>query len=302
MKKFIFKILLFFVPIIAIGIGLEVFLRQIPNQYTLKKKYLTLHPDKVESLILGSSHTYYGINPEYFTKPCFNAANISQSLDLDFELLKNYIESLTNIKTVILPISYFSLFEKLDEGDESWRIKNYTIYFDLDLSNELTENSEVLSINLSDNISRIYSYYITEKYNVDSSKFGWGNSYKANESLDLEETGISSSKRHTIDDLKLLDENLSTLKSIIELCSKKNINLLLFTPPAYKSYYQNLDKKQLDITINSANKLASSNKNCMYINLLKDSLFNKLDFYDADHLNTIGAKKLSILLNKLISN
>lgn len=33
-----------------------------------------------------------------------------------------------------------------------------------------------------------------------------------------------------------------------------------------------------------------------------DNTFIKSDFYDADHLNEIGAEKLTKLLNKLINN
>ena len=302
MKRFTFNIFLFLLPILIIGVALEFFLREIPNQYTLKANYIITNSSKIETLVLGSSHTYYGVNPVYFTKPCFNIANISQSLNFDYELLKKHEHELNNLNTVIIPISYFSLFEKLDEGEESWRIKNYTIYYDLDVSDKLAKNSEVLSISLDDNISRISSYYLINNFTLNCSELGWGNSYRLEESLDLDKTGISSAKRHTIDHLKLLEENLTTLKSIINLCNKHNVNVLLFTPPAYESYYKNLNKMQLDITINNAQKLSGSHGNCTYINLLKDSSFTKNDFYDADHLNNKGAKKLSELLNDLISN
>ena len=302
MKQVTLKIFLFLLPILIIGIAMEFLLREIPNQYTLKNNYITENSSKIETLVLGSSHSYYGVNPEYFTKPCFNLANISQSLNFDFELLKKHKKELGNLKTVIIPISYFSLFEKLDEGDESWRVKNYTIYFDLDVSDKLVENSEVLSIRLDDNISRISSYYLTNNFKLDCSELGWGNSYNAEKSLDLNATGKSSAKRHTIDDLNLLEENLATLKSIIDLCDEYNLNVLLFTPPAYNSYYKNLNNEQLNITLNKSKELANSSYNCTYINLIEDSSFIKNDFFDGDHLNNIGAKKLSILLNKLIAN
>ncbi len=302
MNKFLTKILLFLLPIIIIGLSMELLLRQIPNQYVLKNEYVKLNSNKIETLVLGSSHSYYGVNPEYFTKPCFNSANISQSLNFDLALLKKYESDLSNLKTVILPISYFSLFEKLDEGDEFWRVKNYTIYYDLDVSDKLVENSEILSIKPGNNLSRIFSYYISNGFELDCSELGWGNSYIAEESLDVDNTGKSSAKRHTIDDLSLLNENISILENLINLCDKKNINVLLFTPPAYKSYYEKLNKKQLNITVNNAKELASSFGNCTYINLLKDSSFTEKDFFDADHLNNIGAKKLSSLLNQLVSN
>ena len=302
MKKFLIKIILFLFPIIIIGFSMEMLLRQIPNQYVLKNNYATANSHTIETLILGSSHSYYGINPEYFTKPCFNSANISQSLNFDLALLKRYETELSNLKTVILPISYFSFFEKLDESNEFWRVKNYTIYYDLDVSDEIVENSEVLSIKLGDNLSRMYSYYLSEDFKLDCSETGWGNSFLAEESLDLNKTGISTAKRHTIDDLSLLNQTLSTLKTMIELCEKRNINVILFTPPAYKSYSENLNPNQLELTKKNAIEIANSFENCRYINLMEDSSFTEKDFFDADHLNNLGAKKLSILLNNIITN
>ena len=39
-----------------------------------------------------------------------------------------------------------------------------------------------------------------------------------------------------------------------------------------------------------------------YHNLEKDTSFISIDFWDQDHLNSIGAKKMSIILNEKINN
>ena len=88
MRHLFFRILLFLIPVIASGILLETFLRQIPNDYTLKREYLDKNSDSVQVLVLGSSHAIHGINPALMNKRSFNAANWSQSLDYDLEILK----------------------------------------------------------------------------------------------------------------------------------------------------------------------------------------------------------------------
>jgi len=88
MSKFIIRTLLFSLPVLALFIVMEILLRQIPNDYLLKKKYLDNHSKEIETLILGSSHSFYGINPLYFSNNTFNASHISQSLDYDFAILK----------------------------------------------------------------------------------------------------------------------------------------------------------------------------------------------------------------------
>lgn len=50
----------------------------------------------------------------------------------------------------------------------------------------------------------------------------------------------------------------------------------------------------------SVSELASSHNNCDYYNLIDDSNFIEKDFYDADHLSEIGAKKLSKLISSKI--
>ena len=107
----------------------EVVLRNIPNDYIYKKKYLDVYSNEIETLVLGSSHSFYGVNPAFFFKNTFNASHISQSFDYDLEILEKYDGYLGELKTVVIPISYFSLFHKLESGSESWRIKNYIIYY-----------------------------------------------------------------------------------------------------------------------------------------------------------------------------
>ena len=114
MKKFLFHLSKIILPILFFFLVLEIAIRKIPNDYQLKKDYLDKNAAEINTLILGSSHTFYGLNPEYFSKKTFNAAYVSQSLDLDYEILKKYDSKLKNLKTVIVPISYFSLFETLD--------------------------------------------------------------------------------------------------------------------------------------------------------------------------------------------
>ena len=92
MKKFWLHILKIILPIFIFFLVLEIAIRKIPNDYQLKKVYLDKNASKINTLILGSSHSFYGINPEYFSKHTFNAAYVSQTLDLDDELLQIYKE------------------------------------------------------------------------------------------------------------------------------------------------------------------------------------------------------------------
>jgi len=307
MKRFVIKTIYISLPILVVAILMEILLRNTPNDYLFKKQYLDKHSSEIEILILGSSHSFYGFNPEYFSSNTFNASHISQSLNYDFEILKKYQDQFKNLKTIILPISYFTLFGKLEAGSESWRVKNYIIYYDLNSSKSLIDYSEVLSNRINVNIKRIASYYVLGNSTISCTDLGWGMSYNSKNARDLAETGKTASKRHTREDInsdkyqQIFQENIFILESIIQWSNKNNVKILLLTPPAFKTYRQNLNQEQLKITINTTSDICSKYDNCIYDNLLSDTNFVATDFYDADHLSEIGAKKLSVLINERIN-
>lgn len=293
-------------PIFVVAILMEILLRSTPNDYLFKKQYLDKNSSRIETLILGSSHSFYGLNPEYFSSNTFNASHISQSLNYDFEILKKYKDKFKNLKTIILPISYFTLFGKLEAGSESWRVKNYIIYYELNSSKSLVDYSEVLSNRINVNIKRIISYYVFGESTISCTDLGWVTICNSKNARDLAESGKTASKRHTVDInsdkyQQIFQENIFILESIIQWSNKNNIKIMLFTPPAFETYRQNLNQEQLKITINTTSDICSKYDNCIYDNLLSDTNFVATDFFDADHLSDIGAKKLSILINNRIN-
>jgi hypothetical protein len=307
MKKFITQIIYISLPLLIAAIGLEVWLRNIPNDYLAKKEYLDQHSAEIEILILGSSHSFYGLNPAFFDLKTFNASHISQSLNYDLAILKKYEARFKNLKNIILPISYFTLFEKLDTEPDSWRIKNYHIYYGISTSKSIIYYSEVLSNQLNVNLTRLVSYYLFKQSAITCTKLGWGINFNSKKAQDLIETGKTASQRHSKNAIHsakyqaIFSENQSTLDAILEWSKKRNIKILLLTPPAFESYRQNLNPAQLNFCIETASKIASKYTNCMYLNLLSDANFKAQDFYDADHLSEIGAKKLSPLINSKIN-
>jgi hypothetical protein len=51
-----------------------------------------------------------------------------------------------------------------------------------------------------------------------------------------------------------------------------------------------------------ATELADSSNGIHYTNYLDDPRFGKLDFYDADHLNHDGAKKLTEIISRSLED
>ncbi len=305
MRKFILNATQLFLPIIFIAIFLEVLLRQIPNDYTYKKKYLDAHSNDIECLILGSSDIYYGVNPIFFSEKTFNAGYISQSLNFDFEIFEKYKGNFKNLNTVIIDVSYLSFVFDLRESPESWRASNYVMYYGIN-SNNFSDHTEIFSNKFKMNLMKLSSFYIKGNSRIGSSNFGWGTNYKSENAKDLIRTGKKEASIHnklsSKDSRSFFNQSTMKLNSVIEWCQDRNIKVILITPPTFESYRKNLNANQLNVMMNTASKIASKYDNCVHLNLFEDTSFMAKDFYDANHLSEIGAKKLSILINQEIIN
>ncbi|MDC0007107.1 hypothetical protein OAE07_03965, partial [Winogradskyella sp.] len=59
---------------------------------------------------------------------------------------------------------------------------------------------------------------------------------------------------------------------------------------------------QVDKMVETGIYLGEKYENCSYHNFMTRLNLIHSDFYDADHLNSTGAKKFSLILNSLIEN
>ena len=109
MKQFLKYVSLFILPILVLALSCEILLRNIPNDYIYKRKYLDKNAQNIDILFLGSSHVFYGIDPRFIHAPSFNASYVSQTLNYDFEILvfmKPSIDSnRPNAEMILLPES-----------------------------------------------------------------------------------------------------------------------------------------------------------------------------------------------------
>jgi len=298
MKRFIFKTLLLLLPIIVAAVSMEYLLRRIPNDYTYKKHYLDEHSRDIRLLILGSSETYFGIDPIYFSQNTFNASHVSQTLDLDYEIFDKYQNRFDNLKDIIISITYHTLWGRLKTGVEAWRMKNYALYYGID-TKSWSDNSEILNGKLAINIQRLFDHYFKKTNDITCSELGWATTFKSEIVNDLEETGRSAALRHTYKDINsqektlVFAENMKILNSLAEFCNQYNVRLTILTCPTYDSYRENLSEEQLRRMTDTLNEFAAEHANCQYINWLANPDFTAKDFFDGDHLNEKGAKKLS---------
>ncbi len=310
-KNFNRKVFIFILPIVVIAIGIEILLRQIPNEYTYKRDFIGKHGDSIETLILGPSHTYMGLNPKYFNSKAFNLAANSQPLKYDNELFHKFKKHLTNLKTVIIPVSYKTLTVGENElYADKIHIAPYHIYYNLDLVNKTAlEYSYLLSFDRKSSFYKIFNY-LTSDYDelILCDESGWNPSRTTNNRDDkfFEMTVKRKSKSDPLENFdikkKALRQNKVYIEEIVTYCNLKNINVILLTTPVHKVLYKSKDDPKLKIVENTCLELVHAYKNCFFINELQDTRFTNIDFYDISHLNVDGATVLSKIVNKKIES
>jgi hypothetical protein len=300
MILFIKKACLYALIMLVFILIFEGLLRHIPNDYKYKKTFLDQHSNTIETLFLGSSHAYFDINPLYCSANCFNAGYVSQTLNYDVAILEKYDGKWDKLQSIVIPISYFTLFSTLETGVESWRVKNYMIYYGFNSSYKIKDYSEFLSNDNKISVAKLYTYYWVKQNTISCSELGFGLDYNSKSQKDLEKAGFEASKRHTALNFNDFEANKNHLMQLIQFAETRHIKVYLFTPPAYFTYRNGLNKIQLNKTIETINLIQKENNHVIYANYLSDSTFIKTDFYDADHLNEIGAKKMTLMIDNLI--
>ena len=303
MKNTIKKIGLFLIPIVLVFSFIEIFYRCIPNDYSIKNKTISQNYKQSEVLIFGNSHTLYGLDPNYFSVPAYNVANISQTLYFDSLLFEKHISKFKKIKKIILNVEYTSLSEQIDSGESNWRKFYYFHYMDLEIPSISDFDYRRICISSTRNFNfncKLIANFIKKKTLLNTNNKGFGINYSyenRNEITDKE--GKEVVKKH--EDNSLNYKNNSTiLEKIIEICEKRNIEVILVSMPvsnSYRKYCNPIKIKKINATCNA---LKSKHKNVVYLNLFSDSKFIDDDFYDVDHLNSKGAKKCTkILMEKI---
>ncbi|MBK6700264.1 MAG: hypothetical protein IPG55_10285 [Saprospiraceae bacterium] len=291
MKRFIFKIFLFIMPLILLYIFVEYKLRNIESIYELKRNGLIAQSDSIEILIVGNSHACDGINPLYFKQSAYNLAFGSQTILYDKQLILKYIGILKNLKYVIISLDYPSLYWGFSKDRDFFYYHYYGInirnksYFKENFSYFFYVYSPKTSVEILMNNNKLklvdgWTGYDSTNYSLLTEKLG----KKRVESFNADIKNSRQTKEH--------EYICSELELLIDFLKQKEIIPILITVPCYKYYTVNLDSNILESNLQYINKLKEK-YNLVYLNSLNDTSFNASDFYNNDHLNKYGAEKYS---------
>ncbi len=300
MTKLLTKIVFVLLPVFAIAITFELIARKVPTSYTSKLDNFNQKKSQIEILVMGNSHSNFGINPQYFGKEAFNFSNTSQGLYQDYRLLLKYLPECKNLKMVIIPISYFTLQSDLTKGSEAWRCAYYSLYLGVQTDTSLSKYDlrNYSALFLCDGpFNSVIRMRNSDKLSIN--KYGYQSPKKSELSIDKIINDSAGKKRVVSHDeymhKSLIDFNIDTLDKMASELTKRNIKIIFVTTPVYKTYYQNITDCNYQLMINVIDLMVKK-YSAVSCNYFYDNRFDISDFMDNDHLYADGAKKFSEIL------
>ena len=300
-KKFIVHTLGFAITFGVLFMAFEILLRNIPNNYIVKESFIEGKGDKIEAVVLGNSHAFHGVNPDFIKVNTMNAANGSQSIKYDRFLFEKVAERSKDLKYIIITINYPSLSSELENSIENWRIKNYVIYHHYGgYPYTVKYHSEVINGQLYVPLSSIIKYYLKDESEVGCTERGFFNMRLPQE--DLGESARAAALRHTFYNAKVWRENTQHVISILNTAKARNMKVIILSTPVTDLYHSRLDQQQINRNKAFCDSLVSLYpQNARYMNVQQGNGFQHKDFFDADHLDPDGATKLSLKLDSMIT-
>lgn len=302
-RKFIFKLLIFILPLIWGFMLIDQHLSYLPTSLSVKRRELKRELPEIKLLILGNSQAQNGIDPQYFSDHAFNLANVSQSLYYDEKLLAKYIEHMPRLKYLVISISYFSLEYDLFMTPEYWRSFFYERVFHIPL-----DNWRLLAYPDRYSWIGLYGGEETKEIILNQFKQKLYTSTPAPLKKDekkppfSDESGFERINSHyEIMYKKRFDKNLKHVQNMIDLAKAHGVQVFIVTTPVFSTYSKFIDQERYHKMVSALQDI-SQKKNVKYINYFNDAQFVQPDFMDDDHLNQNGARKLTHLIDREIQS
>jgi hypothetical protein len=322
MQTFFKKLVLFLILAILIFALVEVKARsmyQYRSDMYFQFENIESKLQEIEILFLGNSHVAKAINPEYFSRPTINLAYSSQDLYYNYQILKKYIKRLTKLKIVIIGLDYFS-FGRDEEYRASHLVKDYfSELFIMPRSGKIFNLIKSFSVYWLHQNTFVEDFFKNKKPNpnkilkmsyvpkpLPQSGILLENGFRFSSGTmspdEFRQNGKERAKLHMeVYDEKNSRPNIECIYNMIRLCRGKNIKVIFITTPYHKFYFINFDKEFIANFYNKLEMILRKNhQNVFYFDFSRDGNFEDSDFLNSDHLNYVGAKKFSQIVNKKV--
>ncbi len=334
MAKRLLGAVLFVFVFLGIGKVLEFALNNDTNEWSRVLFHdFYAKEENIDTLFLGSSHVYCGVNPAIVSKEAgtsaFNMATPAQPLNGSYYLLKE-ADKKHDIKEVYLELSFELLtgelgqFKTADRLPDNWRNTNYM---------KMSWNKMEYMLTMSEPSMYYMTFLPARRYWTNIFEFdkvketirqkrtdAYRDYYMENMLNGVVETYVEDGfyysehraaggvlydviKPEPLQERPVTDDAQVYLKKIVEYCEKENIKLTLYAVPI--TDYQVSVNGDYDLYVEHIREIAAQYGLEYYdFNLCKQSVLDLTKdelFRDEGHLNIWGAEKFSYVLAQFMN-
>lgn len=257
------------------------------HKYLVKFIGFIKNQKKIKTLILGSSHGDYSISSKIPFLNTYNLCLPSQDLYYSYNLYKT-VKS-TNLKNVILFFSVFSPGFDLIKTSEYQRCFLYKLIFNIPYKNKLSIDQKNEEIKYKKYIDQIKNNFLLDDNYVGCDD----NNYFSKINLSVKDRAIKHLRENNRN-----NNQIRYIKDMNSLIERNNQKLIIVIPPTRNDYKKILPKSTIIFQ-----KLFEFSKmhNIKILNYYDINL-NDSNFWDTDHLNEKGAKKITKDILKAVNN
>lgn len=275
------------------------------DYYWLKYSMERGEREGAKILLTGHSLARFGIN-ETGIPGLINLAFLSQDYYYSSLIIHSALERIPSLETVILGVSHISPFMDLSRSrnpNELARItRGYGRYFgDVHHMDSSMAAAELDRVIWDDRVmSELYEtrkadYFYGERSRRSLSDFDWP--------AMSEEARFEAARQRTDFHNRLLkhgetyEENSVLLSGIEQMCRDRHVAFRMVVFPSNRYYRHFLDPRLGEAFEEQRRRCLS--KDAAVLNLVEDDRFDSIrDFVDPDHLNDLGADKMTRILRQ----
>ncbi|ADL53921.1 hypothetical protein [Clostridium cellulovorans] len=261
----------------------------------------------IDGFITGLSYAEVGIDEEVISGNVINAAISSQDIFYDYEVAKYILNKdryASHIKFALIGLTYYSFEFDLSKASIKDRVYYYypfigDIHNKDDSFDKKCQEFRQLEMFLKKILIEDYKNEIYKDIKEEC-EVGWKKYISGNLTSQKIEMGKENAKKDSLKNYpKTVAENIKILNEYIEFLKEKNVTPYIIILPTSKYYYYHLSERitnEFRLIIEEISK----KKDVKVYDYFNSNIFNDDDFYDAAHLNRIGARKFTELINSEI--
>lgn len=262
----------------------------------------------IDGFITGISYAEVGIDTTHLKDNVINVAVSSQDLFYDYqwaEMILNNKELESEIKFVIIGMSYYSFEYDLSKSNLKNRINSYYPFFGITRNHPLSQEIIKKFIKFKQLASVIFNKeYNTILYNLmkEWNEPSWNVLVNGVMNEKVIEKGKLLVERDCDKDYpQTVKDNEEILREYILFLKSKKITPIVVVCPTSKHYYTNFSNRIKNQYKNIMNKIKNE-FNVEIFDYFECNAFSDDDFYDVSHLNRKGAIKFTKIINdKLVT-